>query len=103
MRPGITSLAGQSMRGTLAKNRRETVVVRIFIVLNRADSAKELVGAAPIDISDRAARLRGVVIEVTIKVDRMGSQILQLRTGSSPQLLAPGEVPLIQLLHRQMW
>src|ERR1700685_4242097 len=103
MRPGVASLAGQPMRRTLAENRRETVVMRIFVVLDSTNPAEELVRAPVVYISDRTARLRLVVIEIPIKVDRVRPQILQLCAGSFPQLLPPGEVPLIQLLHRQVW
>ena len=34
------------MGRALAQNRRETVVVGIFVILDGADSAEELVGAA---------------------------------------------------------
>src|ERR1700733_8465233 len=90
------------MRGALTEDSRETVVVRIFVVLNGADPAEELVGAAAVDVPDRATRLGRIIVEVPVKMDRVGSDVLQLRAGSFPQFLTPGEVPLIELLCRQI-
>src|ERR1700691_5205554 len=102
MRPGVTCLAGQPMGQTLAKNRSETVVVRIFVVLDCADPAEELVWTAVIDVSNGATGLGRVVVEVAVKMDGMRSEVLQLHAGSLPQFLSPGKVPLIELLGRQM-
>src|ERR1700691_1188554 len=102
MRPGVTGLAGQPMGQTLAKNRSETVVVRIFVVLDRADPAEELVWAAVIDVSNRTTGLGRVVVEVAVKMDGMRPEVLQLHTSSFPQFLSPGKVPLIEFLGRQM-
>ena len=89
------------MGRALAQNCSEAVVVGIFVILDGADSAEELVGAASVDVSYGTTGLRRVVIEIPVQMDGMRSQVLQLRAGAFPQLLSPGQVPLIELLGRQ--
>src|ERR1700736_4847277 len=91
------------MADTLAQNCGETVVVRIFVVLDGADPAEELIGTPSVDVSPRTAGLGRVVIEIPIKMDCMRPDVLQLGAGPFPQFLSPGQVPLIELLGRQVW
>src|ERR1700761_9223338 len=90
------------MRRTLPENRREPVVVGILIVLNGADPAKKLVRAPSIDVSHRTTGQRLVVIKVAIEMDGVRTEVLQLGARSSPHLLPPRQVPLIELLGWQM-
>src|ERR1700744_4681116 len=90
------------MGRTLAKDRGKAVVVRVFVVLDGADSTEELIRTAVIDISNRTTRLGRIVIEIAVKMDRMRSEVLQLGAGSPPQFLSPGQIPLVELLRRGM-
>src|SRR5580658_4915596 len=90
------------MGGALAQNGCKAVVVGVFVVLDGADPAEELVGTTIVDVSYGTTGQRRVVIEIAVQMNRMRSQVLQLHAGASPQLLSEGQVPLIEFLGRQM-
>src|ERR1700733_14428358 len=90
------------MYRALAQNRRESVVVGVFVILDRADAAPELIGAAVVNVSYGTAGQWRIVIEIAVKVNCVRAEVLQFHAGASPQLLSPGQVPLIELLGRQV-
>src|SRR3984957_17679232 len=90
------------MYRALAQNRRESVVVGVFVILDGADAAPELIGTAVVDVSYGTAGQRRVVIEIAVKVNCVRAEVLQFHARASPQLLSPGQVPLIELLGRQV-
>ena len=88
------------MARALTQNRREAVVVGVFVILNTSDGSEELIRPAAIDIPVRRG-LRLVVVEVAIQMNGMRTQILQFGAGSIPKFLSPGKIPLIQRLRGQ--
>jgi hypothetical protein len=76
------------MARALTEDRRETVVMGVFVILNTPYGSEELIGSTAIDVFVRRG-LRLVVVEISIQMNGMRAKILQFGARAIPKLFSP--------------